>query len=368
MAKPFVALGPFVPFGQEFLSESGSGTSYQLLPVEHDGILGEEEIYLSSDGGCIWSSGRQMVRGFQSVSTLGNTKVPSKILQAVRCTFSQLEHQNDGPRDARDGPCSFAGESWALLCASALLVKSDAEDFVAMLGVLQRGAVGTPDEAASDKTSTPDTPEVTRESEPGESRHEEQPETEPADLPDVIQGRFPVQTTTNLKLDPLKAKRVWALADGVLILVADSQGNEHAVTLVGHPFNLPRCISFIEAQASESSVKKDLLNEPGEGRRWPGMARLRWVSQDLPVALAYSPESRRHSVFLIRRRRLEAVEGLGDGGPSESALIQQAPSEVFLQRLHTIPEEGAWDLKGRMYLEAPDEVVRMPFSWQKIIY
>ena len=26
-----------------------------------------QEIYLSNDGGCIWSSGQQMVRGFQSV-------------------------------------------------------------------------------------------------------------------------------------------------------------------------------------------------------------------------------------------------------------------------------------------------------------
>lgn len=279
MAKPFVTLGSFAPFGQQFLSESERG-EYQLLPVEHDGILGEEEIYLSKDGGCIWSSGRQMVRGFQSVSNLGNSKVPSKILQAVRCTFSQVEHHNEGPRDACDGPRGFAGESWALLCSSALLVKSDAEDFLA-------------------------------------------------------------------RLEPLKAKRVWALADGVLILVADSQGNEHAVTLVGHPFNLPRCISYVEAQAAESRVKKDHLHEAGD-------FQLRWVSQELPVALAYSSESRRHSVFLIRRRRLEAVEGLGDGGPSESALIQEAPSEVFLQRLHTIPEEGPSCELDDASLLAPD--------------
>ena len=269
MAKPFVTLGSFVPYGQEFLSETAESGSYQLLPVEHDAIIAEEEIYIAKDGRCIWSSGRHIVCGFD--------QGPNPI-QAVRCSFSQL---------TKERGLSGTGD-WALLTGEALVVKSDAQEFVAKLG-------------------------------------------------------------------PLVAKRIWPLADGVLILVANSQGGEHAVTLVGHPFNLPRSISYIEA--APPLVTKDLLSSEGDFQP-------RWVSKDLPVALAYSLKTRRHSVFLLRRRRLETIEGLGGGtGASDGTLMEQAVSEVFFQRLYTIPEEGPSCDLDDVSLLAPD--CNFPYTTNK---
>ncbi|OLQ15453.1 hypothetical protein AK812_SmicGene344 [Symbiodinium microadriaticum] len=275
--KPCLVLGKFTPFGKEFLGDSPAGT-YRLGPVELDGIIAEEEFYTASDGRVVWSSGRQVVRGFDSVFNTppaSTRKVDSRKVHPFRCSFSQLTTLSSNPEGCL-----------ALLSPQHLCV-------------------------------------------------------------------YPAGGDTFTCQIPGRALHAWATVDGVLLLVATQEGTEHVVSLVGHPLNLPRSVSYVEvgANSGAGSVFKDSL-------RGKGLVHLRWVCQDLPLAVGYVPDQRRHSIFLLRRRPradLVAAEIGGKAGRDvEAAAIEMAPSEVFLQCLHTLEAEGPSCELDDVALLAPD--------------
>ncbi|CAJ1366726.1 unnamed protein product, partial [Effrenium voratum] len=196
MAKTAQVLGPFVPFGQEFLSDPGT---YQLFPVERDGIIEEEEFFIANGRAC-WSRHRQVKQSFEAAhdAPVFSSKVP-QIIQALRCSFSQLRPENGEEGD------------WALLSSEGVAVQG-------FLARIPRGSL----------------------------------------------------------------QHAWRLHDGLLLLVTSPEGVQHTLSLIGHPLNFLRCISYVEVSDGLTDVRKDTLS--GEGH-----FQLRWVCDSLPLALAYSP-------------------------------------------------------------------------------
>lgn len=178
-----------------------------------------------------------------------------------------------------------------------------------------------------------------------------------------------------LAYTPLRAVRAWPLADGVLLLICSPQGTYHALTLVGHPLNLPRCVSYIE----QAAVWKDTLPGAESGRAGTGQsasgpamsgnsARICWVSAELPLAVAYLPKLRRHAVYLLRRRAHNPTVAVPEppARPLEMGLetpaICREPSEVFLQQLWVFPDEGPACEPDNVFLLAPDPEYSMDSS------
>lgn len=254
-------LGEFVPYGQEFLADGGS---CRLVPSERDGIVAEEELYVSSDAQVIWSSGRHIVRGFRA---------SSRVEHVLFCQFTGV------PESMMTDANSSSSSAGQCLC----IVEADRLTVYAPSG-----------------------------------------------------AEFLVHS-------PMRALRAWPLADGLLLAVCSHEGS-HVLSLTGHPLNLPRCISYIDIPGScNIGVWKDVLplDRPGP---MAGSAELRWVSAELPLAIAYAPKTRRHGVFLIRRLSCNSV-ALPEAAvpPSvafEAPAICREPSEVFLQQLWAFPAEG----------------------------
>jgi hypothetical protein len=146
---------------------------------------------------------------------------------------------------------------------------------------------------------------------------------------------------------PMRAVHAWPLGDGILLLTVSSTGAFHAVSLVGHPLNLPRCVSYIDLApdpSSAGSVWKDVPIASGSPAR--DNAQLRWVSSDLPLAVAHLSAAQQHSVYLIRRcanspsiAMPQPLESMGKTSSFETATICREASEVYLQQLWLLPEK-----------------------------
>ncbi|CAE8634644.1 unnamed protein product [Polarella glacialis] len=281
--KPCVTLGEFVPFGREFLADKDGGT-HRLVSSERDGIIAEEEFYIATDGRIVWSSGRQIVQGFQA---------PSRALHVFRCSFSGIPSEVSST-----GGSSVGGSGNHCL------------------------AILEPDRVSVHAPSG---------------------------------AEFLVHS-------PLRALHAWPLADGVLLLVASPLGSHHAVALVGHPLNLPRCVSYVDEPSpgmSSCSASKDTI--PGLGfPAGDANVQLRWVCAELPLAVGYLPEKRQHAVYLLRRRANAVHTAVPETGVAPSGFGLQAPaicrepSEVFLQRLHTFSFDGPPCELDNVFLLAPE--------------
>lgn len=200
---------------------------------------------------------------------------------------------------------------------------------------------------------------------------------------------------------PLHAEWAWPLADGVLILGRSPQGTYHTLSLVGHPLNLPLCVSYIEGPtdgadvggcAGLSDVWKNVLPDARSGSTPSRVApdaeaavggrgrcnmQVRWVSADLPLAMVHvgaassagASRDGRHAVFLVRRRAravqsavAPAAAPAGGGGQTQAGIAAafEAPaicreaSEVFLQKLWTFPDEGPACEPDSVFLLSPD--------------
>ncbi|CAJ1431812.1 unnamed protein product, partial [Effrenium voratum] len=79
-------------------------------------------------------------------------------------------------------------------------------------------------------------------------------------------------------------QHAWRLHDGLLLLVTSPEGVQHTLSLIGHPLNFLRCISFVEVSDGLTDVRKDTLS--GEGH-----FQLRWVRG--PIGFHYCPRIER---------------------------------------------------------------------------
>jgi len=147
---------------------------------------------------------------------------------------------------------------------------------------------------------------------------------------------------------PMRAVYAWPLGDGILLLIASSPGVFHAVSLVGHPLNLPRCISYIDVYPNSTNTSRVWKDVPlASGSEPKDSAQLRWVSSELPLAVAHLPASQNHAVYLIRRcanspsiAMPQQLENTNKTSCFETATVCREASEVYLQQLWLFPEEG----------------------------
>eukprot|EP00929_Paragymnodinium_shiwhaense_P083242 TRINITY_DN44284_c0_g1_i2.p1 TRINITY_DN44284_c0_g1~~TRINITY_DN44284_c0_g1_i2.p1 ORF type:complete len:1758 (-),score=323.25 TRINITY_DN44284_c0_g1_i2:1654-6927(-) len=334
MSKPCQILGEFIPFGREFLGDDeqeAAASSYALVGSEVDGVVAEEELYVAGDGRVVWSSGRQMVRGFRE---------KCKVVQALFCSFSGVTH---------DAGSSSGGSSSSSAMPS------------------------TPTGVAASRCLVIVEPERLRVHSPGG-------------------GEFVVRL-------PSCALRAWPLADGLLILLRSPEEGRHCtLSLVGHPLNLPRCVSYVDrvpagGLAGPEAIWKDSLapslDAPSTGLRVAKPdVQIRWVCCELPLAVAFvqseasvdngssgSRLSGRHAVYLTRRRLNSAASSpvamprraggadapaapaastTASGCALEAAAIYAEPSEVYLQQLWAFPDDSPPCEPDDCFLLAPD--------------